>query len=191
MKYLNAVVLAGAVLGLVGCASAPREVVVEPVGPGPMAGSPGKGDGAVVIYSARVPAYVDMNMDEWRYNNDYGKNAFLYEPAHTDYTIYAQDGKVVRHVSNARDLSDDTPTVVSLAPGTYQVEAQAIDCDSSRVDVLVTVVIKPGQTTLAHLEGGWQPAGPAEGTRLARLPCGRPIGWRASEGGFASNHQGS
>ena len=44
---------------------------------------------------------------EWLWNNDFGKNEFLSEPAHTDYTIYAQNGEVFKHVRNARNLNDD------------------------------------------------------------------------------------
>ena len=187
MKYAYSVALAGAMVCLAGCASAPRVVVNEPVGPGPLAGSAGAGDGSLVVYSARTPANVDVNMETWLWNNDFGKNEFMYEPAHTDYTIYAQNGEVFRHVRNARNTGDDLPTVVALPPGSYQVEAVAVDCDSSLVRVLMTVVIKPGQTTMAHLEGGWNPGGQAEGTELAKLPCGRAIGWRAPELGFAGS----
>ena len=187
MKYINTVALAGAMVWLVGCASAPRVVVVEPVGPGPMAGSEGQGNGSLVVYSARTPADVDVNMETWLVNNDFGKNEFLYEPAHTDYTIYTQNGEVFKHVRNARDMNDDTPKVVTLPAGSYKVEAQALDCDSSRVKVLLTVVVKPGQTTMAHLEGDWNPGVQDKETELATLPCGRIIGWRAPEAGLASN----
>jgi hypothetical protein len=185
MKYLNAVALAGAVVWLAGCASAPRVVVVEPVGPAPTGSAQGQGDGSLVIYSARTTADVDVNMAEWRYNNDFGKNDFLYEPAHTDYTIYAQNGEVLQRVRNARSTNDETPTVVALPSGAYKVEARALNCDSIPVTVLMTVVIKPGQTTMAHLEGGWNPLSQDNGIELARLPCGRAIGWRAPEAGFA------
>ena len=187
MKYVNTVALAGAVVWLAGCASAPRVVVVEPVGPGPVVGSQGAGDGSLVIYSARMPADVDVNMAEWRYNNDFGKNSFLYEPAHTDYTIYTQNGEVFKRVRNARSVNDETPTVVTLPIGAYKVEAEAVNCDSIPVRVLMTVVIKPGQTTRAYLEGGWNPLSQDSGIELARLPCGRAIGWRAPETGFATS----
>ena len=87
---------------------------------------------------------------------------------------------------NARDPNDDTPTVVALPAGSYKVEAEALNCDSSRVNVLMPVVIKPGQATIAHLEGDWNPPGQYQETELAKLPCGRVIGWRAPEAGFAS-----
>jgi hypothetical protein len=187
MKYINAVAVAGAMVWLVGCASASRVVVVEPVGPGPLSGPQGAGEGSLVIYSARIPASIDINMETWRWNEDFGKNAFMYEPGHTDYTIYAQNGEVLQHVRNARGGNDDPPTLVSLPAGSFKVEAQGVDCNSSRVNVLMTVVIKPGQATMAHLEGGWNPGAPISETQVARLPCGRAIGWSAPEAGLASN----
>jgi hypothetical protein len=191
MKYANAAVLAGAMVWLAGCASASRVVVVEPVGPAPSQASPGKADGSLAIYSARTPAGVDANMAEWRWNNDFGKNEFLYEPAHSDYTIYTRNGEVFKHVRNARDQSDGAPRLVLLPAGVYKVEAEAVDCSLERVKVLMTVVIKPGQTTLAYLQGDWNPPGQYHETELARLPCGRPIGWRAPEAGYASAQPGS
>jgi hypothetical protein len=186
MKYLSAVLLAGAVVWLTGCASVSRVVVMEPIGPGPTGGAHGTGEGALVLYSARASADVDVHMAEWRWNNDFGKNAFLYEPAHSDYTIYSRNGEVLKHVRNARYAQDDTPTVVMLPAGSYQVEAEGLNCDSARVKVLMTVVIEPGQTTLANLEGGWSPMGQFKATEVATLPCGRVIGWRAPEAGFAA-----
>jgi hypothetical protein len=185
MRYIHAAALAAAVVGLVGCASAPRVVVNEPLGPAPSGISQIKGDGSMVIYSASTPADVDAYMAEWRWDNDYGKNAFLYEPAHTDYTIYTQQGEVFKHVRNSRDLNDDTPTVVTLPAGTYRVQAEGVNCNANRVQVLMTVVIKPGQTTLARLDGGWNPMGEYRETEVAKLPCGRIIGWRAPETGYA------
>jgi hypothetical protein len=186
MKYVNAVALAGTTVWLVGCASASRVVVAEPVGPAPTGLAQVTGDGSLAIYSARTPANVDVNAAEWRYNNDFGRNEFLYEPAHTDYTIYTQNGEVFKHVHNARGPNDETPTLVTLPAGSYKVEAEALSCDSSRVNVLMPVVIKPGQATIAHLEGGWNPPGQYNETELATLPCGRIIGWRAPEAGLAS-----
>jgi hypothetical protein len=185
MKYANIFAAAGALVCLVGCASAPRVVVDEPLGPSPTGVAQGTGEGSMVIYSARTPADVDVYTEEWRWNNDFGKNAFLYEPAHSDYTIYTPNGEVFKHVRNARDQNDDTPTVVKLPAGSYKVEAEAVNCDANRVKVLMAVVIKPGQPTLAHLEGDWNPMGQFKDTEVAKLPCGRVIGWRASETGYA------
>jgi hypothetical protein len=191
MKYTNGVALAGTVVWLVGCASAPRVVVDEPLGPAPSVVAQGTSEGSMVIYSARVPANVDLNMEEWRWNNDFGKNAFLYQPAHSDYTIYTPNGDVFKRVRNARAPNDDTPTVVTLPAGSYQVEAEGVNCDANRVKVLMAAVIKPGQTTQAHLDGDWKLMGDYKGSEFVKLPCGRVIGWRASETGYAGIQPGA
>ncbi len=190
MWFSNMLAVIGASVLLAGCASAPRMVVDEPLGPGPAGGAQGTGDGSMVIYSARTPAYLDPNTVEWRWNNDFGKNAFLYQSAHSDYTIYTQSGEVFKQVRNARDANDETPTVVTLPAGSYKVEAEAVNCDANRVKVLMALVIKPGQTTMAHLEGGWNPVGQYKEAEVAKLPCGRVIGWRASETGYAGMQAG-
>ena len=102
MKYANMFATMGAMVWLVGCASSPRVVVDAPLGPAPVGVAQGTGDGSIVIYSARTPADVDVYMADWRWNNDFGKNAFLYELAHSDYTIYTQNGEVFKRVRNAR-----------------------------------------------------------------------------------------
>lgn len=191
MKYAKTVALAGAMVGLVGCASVPKVVVVDPVGPGPMAASQGTDEGSLVIYSARALADVEVNQAEWRWNNDFGKNEFLYEPAHTDYTIYTRDGEVLKEVRNARDQNDDAPTVVTLPAGSYKVEAEGINCDGNRVRLVIPVVVGSGQITLAHLEGRWQPPAEYKDAEVAKLPCGKTIGWRAASSAFASLRSGS
>ena len=172
---------------LAGCASVPKVAVVEPVGPAPGEGRPGSGNGDLVIYSARVPAYVDINEQEWRWNNDFGRNGFLYERAHSSYTIYDQHGDLVKHVRNARSQDDATPTTVALPPGSYRIEANAVDCKSDVVKAVMTAVIQPGETTVADLEGGWSPAEQYQEAQVAKLPCGRVIGWRAPQAGFAGS----
>jgi hypothetical protein len=172
---------------LAGCATAPQAVVVTPVGPAPGAVSQATGNGSLIVYSAPQRADVDLNTVEWRWNNDYGKNAFLYEPAHTGYVIYAKTGEVYKRVANATSPNDATPSVVALPAGTYEVKAKGIDCASTRVSVLMPVVIKPGETTVAHLAGGWRPEANTPSSEVAKMPCGKPIGWRASEAGVASN----
>jgi len=145
----------------------------------------------MVIYSARTTANVDINMEEWRWNDDFGKNAFLYDPAHTDYTIYTPDGEVFKHVRNARGPNDGTPTVVALPAGSYKVEAEGVNCDANRVKVLMAVVVKTGQTTLAHLDGEWNLMGQFKEAEFAKLPCGRIIGWRTPEAGYAGIQPGA
>lgn len=185
MKYARSLAMAAAATWLAGCASAPKVAVIEPVGPAPMLEAAGSGDGSLLIYSARMPAVVDLNRDQWLSNIDPERNDFRYEPAHTGYTVYTKSGDLVTTVPNARDETDGTPSVVALAPGAYRVEAQAINCDGNRITVILPVVIKAGEATVAHLEGGWRPQSYTD-KDVARLPCGRAIGWRAPEGEFAS-----
>jgi hypothetical protein len=186
MKYLNGAALVAAVVWAAGCASAPRVVVADPVGPVPTGASQGAGDGMLVIYSARTPAEVDVYMADWRWNNDFGRNEFLYERSHTGYTVYSLNGQVVKQVRNARSADDELPTLVSLPAGAYKVETQGINCDSDRVALLIPVVIKAGETTMAHVDGSWNALPGERETELAKLPCGRVIGWRAPEAGFAA-----
>ncbi|MCX6923242.1 MAG: hypothetical protein NT154_08545 [Verrucomicrobia bacterium] len=187
MKYVYALALVGALSCLSGCVSASKVVVVEPVGPGPSGAAPGTGDGSLVIYSARTPTDADVYMSEWRWNNDFGKNEFLYESAHTDYVIYAENGEIFKPVRNSRNANDGMPTVVHLPAGTYRVEAEAVNCDSDRVKVVLTVVIQHGRATLAHLDDDWRPQGQFRSSEVAKLPCGRIIGWRAPEAELAHN----
>ena len=186
MKYAASIAMAATALWLSGCASAPTIAVVDPVGPAPTVGTAGSGEGSLLVYSARTPALVDVNLEEWRLNNDFGRNEFMSAPSHSGYTIYGRNGEVVERVGNARGMGDQMPSVVKLPAGAYKVEAQALNCDGNRVPVIIPVVIKAGQTTVAHLEGGWHPAG-FSNTEVAKLPCGRPIGWRASEGELLSS----
>jgi hypothetical protein len=185
MKYARSLAMAAAAIGLAGCASAPRVAVVEPVGPAPMLEASGSGDGSLVVYSARRSAVVDLNKDQWLSNIDPSRDDSSYEQAHSGYAVYTKSGQRVETVPNARDQDDAAPSVVALAPGAYRVEAQAINCDGSRITVILPVVIKSGEATVAHLEGGWSPQGYSD-SDVAKLPCGRAIGWRAGEGEFAS-----
>ncbi|HVM50846.1 MAG TPA: hypothetical protein VMU04_22655 [Candidatus Acidoferrum sp.] len=172
---------------LAGCTSGPRVALTEPVGPAPGAtaiGSSRSGQGSLVVYSARVPAVVDLNRDQWLENINPNRADLRFEPAHTGYTIYTKDGRLVATVANARDDEEGTPAVVPLPAGAYRVSAQAIACGGTREYVSLPVVIKPGETTVAHLGGTWVPQGyPAD--ELVTLPCGRPVGWRAASGEFA------
>lgn len=138
------------------------------------------------MYSAKVPAHTETRPELWGEVFDPEASASEFEAASSGYTIYSLSGKVIKHVRNAREESDGTPTLVALKPGSYTVEAEAINCDASRVKAVLTAVIKPGQTTVVHLQGGWRPGREAGQADLATLPCGRPIGWRAPRAGIAT-----
>src|ERR1022692_1793604 len=96
VKYACSLAMAAAAVWLAGCASAPQVAVVEPIGPGPMVGASGSGDGSLVIYSARMPAVVDLNQDQWLSNITPGRIDSGYVPAHTSYTLYTKGGEWVK-----------------------------------------------------------------------------------------------
>jgi hypothetical protein len=147
--------IAGAWLCLTGCASQSRVVLLPPVGPAPApTGRTESGsDGRLQVFSGRERAVEDVNMEEWRWNDDFGKNAFLYAPAHSDYSIYNSEGNLVERVRNARNEEDPQPAVVTLPPGHYEVKAEA-ENDRGTYNVRVPVVIRSGQTTTVRLAGG-------------------------------------
>ena len=185
MQYVNSLAIAAAAFCVAGCASAPKIALEQPLGPAPAQHPAASGNGALVVYSARVPAPMDLNSDEWISQMHPGWNSVNYEPAHTAYTIYAKDGQPVQTVANASNENDSFPSVVSLAPGAYRVEARAVDCHQNRITVILPVVIKPGETTVAHLDTPWRPPVYADND-VARLPCGRIIGWSAPAQEFNS-----
>ncbi len=178
MKHTNTIVLAGALLWLVGCASPTKVAVLEPIGPAPTVRPQNGGDGYLQVYSARKKADIDLNMEERLWDNDFGKNEFQYDPVHTDYTIYSQGGGFIKQVRNARNPNDPEPVLVSLPPGLYEIQAQA-ENSAGTVEVRVPVVIQAGRTTVAHLMGGWKPHHHYTDNEVVRLPDGEIAGWLA------------
>ncbi len=102
----------------------------------------------------------------------------MYDPAHTDYTIYAQGGGLLQRVRNARDPEDPHPALVRLPPGSYEIQARAED-PAGIVEVRVPVVVQAGRTTTAHLVGGWKPRHHYTDSEVVRLPGGEIAGWLA------------
>ncbi len=187
IRYANSLALATAAVWLVGWTSGPKTVTLPAVGPAPAESTQAAKDGSLEVYSARKRAETDVNRDTFFWNIDYGKNDFLYDAAHTDYTIYGSDGAVFKRVSNARDPNDATPARVKLLPGSYRVEAWAEDYAGVRMKVSVPVVIEAGHTTALHLGGDWKPSGQHKPTELVSLPNGRSVGWRASVTAYVSH----
>jgi len=180
MKYANAIAMSGIMVWVAGCASAPKVVVQEPVGPCQRVAAEGARDGSLQVYSARERAPLDLNAEVFFWNNDFGQNGFLYGAAHTGYTIFAQNGTVFEQVRNARNLNDGQPALVRLPPGRYSIEAEAEVSGGITIAVVVPLVIEAGQTTRVHLEPMRTPSGEAPDTsRLVRLADGRIIGCRA------------
>jgi hypothetical protein len=180
MKYANAVALSSVLVCLVGCASAPKVVVQQPVGPCHRVAAKGAGDGSLQVYSARERSLIDVNTEEFFWDNTLDKNDYLYGSAHTDYTILGQDGTVFQHVRNARGRNYETPTLVRLPPGSYTVEAEAEDSGAITMTVVIPLVVEAGQTTVVHLEPNREPSGETlDPSRLVRLADGRIIGCNA------------
>ena len=179
-KLLITASFMGALLYLNGCASSTPLAASEPLGPAP---SPTgrlehNGPGTLVVYSGQEPTYLDINLEEWLWEEDPGKNAFLYYPAHSDYAIYNQDGTLLKRIHNARNQDDPQPAAVTLPPGQYEIQAQAQD-DTGTYPVKVPVIIRAGQTTAVHLAGDWRPRRAFSDTLVARLPDGQIAGWLA------------
>jgi hypothetical protein len=118
-------------------------------------------------------------MEERLWDDDLGKNEFRYDTAHTDCTIYSEGGRLLKRVRNARDRNDPEPTLVSLPPGRYEIQAGAEDY-AGTLEVRVPVVIQAGRTTVAHLSGGWKPQRQYTRNEVVRLPDGEIAGWLAA-----------
>ncbi len=176
MKYVSSILVSTAAVCLIGCASAAPVAVVGPVGPAPTGRAKASGGSSLQVYSARVRALVDVNKEEFLWNNDFGKNDFLYEPAHSDYTICTRDGTVLEHVRNARTANDPEPAVVPLPPGNYEVKAKARDYGV----VTIPVVVEAGKLTVVNLQRGGNPVADSVAKANAVLLGGyRIVGWQA------------
>ena len=81
---------------LLGCASPSGITVSEPVRPAPTAPGQPALQSSLQVYSARGRRPYNPNQNEFRMNNDFGTNDFLYRPAHSDYGIYSEDGKLLQ-----------------------------------------------------------------------------------------------
>ena len=177
MKFVSSVVVSMAVVCLAGCASSAPLTVSGPVGPAPTGSAKAPGGSSLQVYSARERAPLDLNKEEFLWNNDFGKNEFLYEPAHSGYTLCSRDGKVIEHVCNARNPNDPEPAVVPLAPGNYEVKATARGFGV----VTIPVVIEAGKLTRVNLQRGENPVVESVARTNAVLLGGyRIVGWRAN-----------
>lgn len=180
MKYATAIAMSAAALVAGGCASTSRVVLNEPVGPCNAVSIQGAGSGYVQVYSARERAPIDLNLETFFYNNDFGRNDFLYAPAHTDYVVFDSEGQVFEQVSNSRNLYDGTPAVVKLPTGRYTVQAEAEEPGGITVTMVIPLVVLSGQTTAVHLEPAWKRPGETERPgEVVALADRRIIGCRA------------
>ncbi len=180
MKLAYSFVLTSTLIWAVGCTSTSHLTQLAPVGPAPTEAPQKQGRGDLEIYSARVRAPVDLNREEFFWNNDFGKNDFLYEPSHTSYTLYTADGAFLRKVRNANDMNDANPTLVDLPPGEYRIQAEAEQYGGGTFTVTIPVFVEPGLTTVVHLDASWQPPRGVDAKLAVKLPNGNYVGWRAA-----------
>ena len=68
--------------------------------------------------------------------------------AHSSYSVYTPDGKLVKNVENHISRSDEIPELVSLSVGSYIVGARS----ENNGYVRLRVVIKPGLRTIVALD---------------------------------------
>ncbi|MFO1475931.1 MAG: hypothetical protein U1F98_04685 [Verrucomicrobiota bacterium] len=150
---------------MAGCASRAGVVLHQPVGPGhPQTASRSRRQGELIVYSA--PEAADP--------------ANAYQVSHTSYKILAPDGKLLRRIDNRCGSFYSQPVTVDLAPGQYEIEAQAVNAGR----VIVPVLIEDGRTTVVDLDETQFPQDvPKDSPDWVRLPNGIVIGAAAEPAG--------
>lgn len=124
--FLGAVIVAM----VAGCSTTPQ--VLDRVGPAPPKVGSSVGEGRLVVRSA-----TETHPD--------GDSTYYYP--HTSYDIYTPDGKRFKWVENHVGMNDQSPMLVTLPAGNYDVHAQ-----SDFGPVIVPILIKPFKTTEVNLE---------------------------------------
>jgi hypothetical protein len=165
MKTKIMILIGAAIIPLfAGCASQP--VVVSPVGPAPVSFNHVGERGYLRVFSATETHVI-------------AENTYYYP--HTGYTIFDRSGAVVKYVRNHTGSTDESPALVSVPDGEYNVVAES----ESYGRVTVPVVIEDGRTTVVHLDRNWRLASKTTFTainkKLVRLPDGETVGWSISE----------
>jgi len=163
MDRRSSTLFAGLLMLLAGCAVTSRPYISEPVGP-------------AFADSSRLPSmgYLQVYSETITHNDG---NIFYYP--HTSYTVHSREGRKVKAVQNHVGLEDESPTVVPLPPGAYNVIAQS----AAFGRVTVPVVIKSGALTPVFLERDSMPdrlrkvADGSEGG-FVKGPDGKIVGWR-------------
>ena len=144
---------------LTGCAFTP--VALNSVGPEPRGAE-----------SFIATGYIQVFSDTEEHDIGHGEPYYT----HKGYGIYDTAGKQVKYVPNHIGDMDESPTLVEIPTGHYQVDAES----SAYGPVRVPVVIQAGKTTLLHLDGIWQPTSNISPNQLVRLPNGEAIGWSSN-----------
>jgi hypothetical protein len=132
------------------------------VGPAPGSPTGAAPGGYLKVYTATV-------------EHEFGGNSSYYP--HRSYFVYDAQGKTLVHrVQNHVGTMDETPALVALPVGRYQVLAD----DRGYGRTMFPVMIRPRQTTVLHLDGSWEPPAHTSSSEVVRLPNGEYIGWNAT-----------
>jgi hypothetical protein len=165
MKTYYPIVLLTAAALWSGCAFGPHGMVLEPVGPSPLA-SGSSTTGTLVVFSAyEVTAP--------------GIGDFEHRKHYSDYRILSEDGKPLQTVHNDTGTEVKEAARVQLPAGKYRVAASS----NGYGTVIVPVVIATNRTTVVHLDGSdsWASDAALNQANSVRLPDGELVGWRATE----------
>lgn len=124
-------ILGAAIVSMLAGCSTPTPVL-DRVGPAPLKVGSSVAEGRLVVYTA-----TEIHPD--------GDGTFYYP--HSSYTIYTPDEQRFKWVENHIGMNDESPTLVTLPAGYYDVHAQ-----SDFGPVIVPVLIKPFKTTEVNLD---------------------------------------
>ncbi len=164
MKTKIIILLGAAIIPFfAGCASQP--VQISPVGPAAVSFNHAGEQGRLRVFSATETHVI-------------AEDTYYYP--HTSYTIYDPAGAVVKYVRNHTGSTDESPALVTVPVGEYNIVAES----ESYGRVTVPVVIEADKTTIVHLDRRWpvgtKLAAGAVTKNLVRLPDGEPIGWKVN-----------
>jgi len=160
------IIFSAALFFTAGCATSSHQTTStsRSVGPAPTDLAARKGDGYLQVFSSLELAPLNVEMSEYiaqitfplPQDDVFLNDELLHTTAHTSYSIYSNDNKLIRRVFNSKGLNDAKPEMVALPPGNYFVEANTEDCDAVPHPVIVPVGIKAGLKTTVHFNAGWQ-----------------------------------
>ncbi len=164
MKSIHCFCLSIAVGLLDSCATSGHRLVLAPVGPSASLSTSSGATGALLVFSA-FDGHLSASTDDDHQH-------------HSDYQVFAPDGRLVQTVHNSAGTRWEGPVQVDLPEGTYQVSARA----NGYGRVIVPVVVAAGQVTTVHLEGGdpWPDKSSFNAANSVRLPDGQIVGRRAA-----------
>ena len=173
MKRINLILGAAIVAMVAGCSTTPQ--VLDRVGPAPPKISSSVGEGRLVVHTA-----TETHPD--------GDITYYYP--YTSYDIYTPDGKRFKWVENHIGLNDESPTLVTIPAGDYNVHAL-----SDFGPVIVPILIKAGKTTEANLDSATaRMSRNTNDTSVVWIPKGRSrayyeVGWRSPQSGNDGDKQ--